>query len=190
MRPAGTTPGARQGCAPGGCAPGGCAPDGWPPRPGYTGPVTPPTIRPAHEHDVPRLLELQAASPEAAQWSREQYRSALAGQVSLRCVVAESDGGVDGMIVFRGPLAGEAEILNLAVAPQARRRGIGGALVGAACEQPADLFLEVRRSNRGGIAFYRHCGFLESGCRKGYYRNPPEDAIVMKRASGAGNPGP
>ncbi len=136
------------------------------------------------------MLELQAASPEAAQWSREQYRSAITGQISLRCLIAESGGSIAGMIVFRGPVAGESEILNLAVAPERRRQGIGGALVRTACEQPADLFLEVRSSNRGGIAFYRRCGFLEAGCRKGYYRNPPEDAIVMKRAGGAGNPGP
>jgi [ribosomal protein S18]-alanine N-acetyltransferase len=152
--------------------------------------VTTSTIRPAREDDVPRLLELQAASPEAAQWGPEQYWSAISGQIPLRCLVAEGDGAVVGMIVFRGPLAGEAEILNLAVAPDWRRQGIGAALIRAACEQPADLFLEVRRSNRGGIAFYRRCGFLEAGCRKDYYRNPPEDAIVMKRAAGGGNPGP
>lgn len=142
-------------------------------------------VRPALDRDLPRLLELQAASPEAAQWSQEQHRSALAGEIPLRCLVAEWGGRVEGMIVFRGPVAGESEILNLAVAPEQRRRGIGGVLVRAACEQPADLFLEVRRSNLGGIAFYCRCGFEQVGCRKDYYRDPPEDAIVMKRAAGA-----
>lgn len=142
------------------------------------------TIRPARDRDLLRVMELQAASPEAAQWGQEQYRSVIAGQLSQQCLVAEWAGRVEGMIVFRGPVAGESEILNLAVAPEQRRRGIGGALVGAAGEQPADLFLEVRRSNLGGIAFYRRCGFQEAGCRKDYYRDPPEDAIVMKRAAG------
>ena len=159
-----------------------------PPR--YTVPVAPLTIRPARDDELPRLLELQAASPQAAQWAQEQYRSAIAGQISLRCLVAEWGGRVEGMIVFRGPVAGESEILNLAVAPEQRRQGIGGALVRAACEQPADLFLEVRRSNQGGITFYRGCGFQDVGCRKDYYRDPPEDALVMKRAAGsAGGPG-
>jgi ribosomal-protein-alanine N-acetyltransferase len=152
--------------------------------------VAPLTIRPASNADLSRLAELQAASPEAAQWGQDQYRSAIGGQISLQCLVAEWSGRVEGMIVFRGPVAGESEILNLAVAPQRRRLGIGGALVRAACELPADLFLEVRSSNRGAIAFYRRCGFQEAGCRKGYYRDPPEDAIVMKRAAGGGNPGP
>jgi len=152
--------------------------------------VTPLTIRPACDLDLPRLLELQTASPEAAQWGREQYHSAIAGQFSLRCLVAERGERVQGMIVFRGPLAGESEILNLAVAPQYRRRGIGGALLRAACEQPAELFLEVRRSNLSGIEFYRRCGFQEVGRRKDYYRDPPEDAIVMKRVPGWDGRGP
>jgi ribosomal-protein-alanine N-acetyltransferase len=158
--------------------------------PRYTGPVTALTIRPAGYQDLPRLVELQAVSPEAAQWGQEQYHSAIAAELSLQCLVAEWDGRVEGMIVFRGPVAGESEILNLAVAPERRRRGIGAALLDAAGKRPADLFLEVRSSNRGGIAFYRCCGFQEVGCRKGYYQDPPEDAIVMKRPAGGGNPGP
>jgi ribosomal-protein-alanine N-acetyltransferase len=139
------------------------------------------TVRRARESDISRLLELEAASPEAAQWGREQYRSVIAASGSLECLVAEWDGRVEGMIVFRGPVAGESEILNLAVSRERRRRGIGAALVSAACEQPGDLFLEVRQSNRGAITFYRRCGFHEAGHRKDYYRDPPEDAIVMKR---------
>jgi ribosomal-protein-alanine N-acetyltransferase len=142
------------------------------------------TIRPAREADIPRILELQAASPEAAQWGQDQYRATIAAQASLRCLVAEWAGRVEGLIVFRGAMAGESEILNLAVAPGRRRLGMGGALVRAACEQPADLFLEVRRSNLGGIAFYRRCGFHEAGLRKDYYRDPSEDALVMKRPAG------
>jgi ribosomal-protein-alanine N-acetyltransferase len=155
----------------------------------YTEPVAW-RIRPAQQSDLARLLELQAASPEAAQWSAAQCRSAVAGEASLRCLVAEWNGDAAGMIVFRGPLAGESEILNLAVAPENRRQGIGRALVRAAGEKPADLYLEVRRSNLGGQAFYRRCGFEETGCRKGYYRDPQEDAIVMKCGSNAGHAGP
>lgn len=153
--------------------------------PRYTVPVAALTIRPAREEELPRLMQLQEASPQAAQWSEEHYRGAIDGSLSLRCLVAESGGRVQGMIVFRGPVGGESEILNLAVDPEQRRRGIGGALVRAASEQPTDLYLEVRRSNDGAIAFYRRCGFEEAGRRKDYYRDPPEDALVMKRSGGA-----
>jgi ribosomal-protein-alanine N-acetyltransferase len=142
------------------------------------------TIRPARESDISRLLELQAASPQAAQWAAGQYRTTIAEGGSLQCLVAEWEGRVEGMIVFRGPLAGESEILNLAVGGTRRRMGIGGSLVQAACRPSADLFLEVRQSNLGAIAFYRRCGFHEAGHRKDYYRDPPEDAIVMKRPAG------
>jgi ribosomal-protein-alanine N-acetyltransferase len=148
------------------------------------------TIRPAREMDLARLVELEAASPEAGQWSPEQYKGVIAEGSSLCCWVAEWDGCVEGMIVFRGPVAGESEILNLAVSPEHRRRGIGRALLLAACEQAATFFLEVRRNNHGGIEFYRQCGFREAGRRKDYYRNPPEDAIVMRRAAAAGSPEP
>ncbi|MEX2303761.1 MAG: ribosomal protein S18-alanine N-acetyltransferase [Bryobacterales bacterium] len=140
-------------------------------------------IRPAQQSDLARLLELQAASTEAAQWSAAQCRSAIAGEAALRCIVAEWNGDAAGMIVFRGPVAGESEILNLAVAPENRRQGIGRALVRVAGERSAEVYLEVRRSNLGGQAFYRRCGFEGTGCRKDYYRDPQEDAIVMKWGS-------
>ena len=147
-------------------------------------------IRAACEVDLPRLVELQTASPEAGQWSPAQYEGAIAERASLQCRVAEWDGRVEGMIVFRGPIAGESEILNLAVSPEHRRRGIGRALLRAACEQPATFFLEVRRSNHCGIEFYRRCGFRQAGCRKDYYRDPAEDAIVMQRSGTLDSAGP
>lgn len=137
-------------------------------------------IRPAEEGDLARILELQAASPEAAQWTLAQCRAALTGGGPLRLLVAECQGRVAGMIVVRGPIAGESEILNLAVAPENRRNGIGRALMREACDESADLYLEVRRSNLVGLAFYRAFGFEETGRRKDYYENPREDAIVMK----------
>ena len=136
-------------------------------------------IRPAADSDVDWLLELQRDSPEAAQWTVAQYQRSIVGDSGLVCRIADWDGSVAGMIVFRGPVAGETEILNLAVAPPFRRRGIGKALVDAACVQPADFFLEVRRSNQRGISFYRKCGFHPAGQRKDYYRDPVEDALVM-----------
>jgi len=83
-------------------------------------------------------------------------------------------------------VADEAEIFNLAVAPQYRRQGHGTALVTAALEGMRSrgiqsVFLEVRESNLGAIAFYEDLGFLRSGRRKDYYRYPDEAAITMVR---------
>jgi ribosomal-protein-alanine N-acetyltransferase len=140
-----------------------------------------PAIRSAASADLPRLIELQSQSPEAAQWSEAQYRGALEGAFGVRCLVAELSGQVEGMIVYRGPLAEQGEILNLAIAPGRRRRGLGRSLLGWLREHhPATWFLEVRAANHGAIDFYRRCGFAEVGRRKGYYRDPVEDALLMR----------
>ncbi len=81
-------------------------------------------------------------------------------------------------------VADEAEITNLAVTADDRRRGIGGGildfLIGAAAESSVRrLFLEVRESNGGAIALYSSRGFEAVGRRPGYYRLPKEDALIM-----------
>ena len=85
--------------------------------------------------------------------------------------------------------AGEAEILTIAVAPRARRSGIGRALVQAAAirarEQGAGaVFLEVAVSNRAARGLYEGLGFRQAGLRKGYYKAAPgapaEDALLLR----------
>jgi ribosomal-protein-alanine N-acetyltransferase len=84
--------------------------------------------------------------------------------------------------------ADEAEILTLAVRPEARRRGIGAALVAAAASQAQSrgagaLFLEVGVANTAARALYAGLGLAEAGRRKGYYAQPgaaPEDALVLR----------
>ena len=78
----------------------------------------------------------------------------------------------------------EAEVTNLAVEADERRRGIGGGildfLIGIAAESSVRrLFLEVRESNAGAIALYSSRGFKAVGRRPGYYRLPKEDAVIM-----------
>ena len=86
--------------------------------------------------------------------------------------------------------AGEAELLTLAVAPEARRRGLGTALV-AAFEAEArargagEAFLEVAESNAGARALYARLGYLPAGRRPGYYRSaeaPPTAALVLRKS--------
>ena len=93
-----------------------------------------------------------------------------------------------GFILCRS-IAGEAEILTIAVDPAARRRGWGAALVevaaGVAAETGAEaLFLEVAVDNAAAIALYQSTSFAKVGLRKGYYPHPDgaKDAVVMRRA--------
>ena len=75
----------------------------------------------------------------------------------------------------------EREILNLAVAPEFRRKGVARALFEHAMRNfSGDVFLEVRESNGLAIELYKSLGFKELSRRAGYYDAPPETAIVMK----------
>jgi ribosomal-protein-alanine N-acetyltransferase len=79
----------------------------------------------------------------------------------------------------------QAELGNVAVAQEARRRGVGRTLVHAALERVRDrgareCFLEVRESNDAAQALYRQCGFEVVGRRRRYYSTPTEDALVMR----------
>jgi ribosomal-protein-alanine N-acetyltransferase len=93
----------------------------------------------------------------------------------------------DGFILAR-VAAGEAEVLTLAVSPQARRFGTGTELVLAAAAHAhrigaQTLFLEVAASNLAARTLYRRIGFVEAGLRKGYYtagRERPEDALILR----------
>jgi ribosomal-protein-alanine N-acetyltransferase len=93
----------------------------------------------------------------------------------------------DGFVLARAA-AGEAEILTLAVAPDARRHGLATSLVREAAshaqQQGAEaLFLEVASGNEAARALYAWLGFVEAGRRKGYYtvgRAVPEDALVLR----------
>ena len=85
--------------------------------------------------------------------------------------------------------ADEGEIANLAVAPDAQRRGLGGRLLDGALAEAERrgarvLYLEVRESNRAARALYGSRGFEEAGRRRGYYRRPVEDALLLRRLVG------
>lgn len=102
--------------------------------------------------------------------------------------MATGRGGVLGFLASRRA-GDEIEILNLAVLPQFRRQGLGRQLVEAALLEARErgaksAHLEVRSSNQQAIGFYSVCGFRASGQRKRYYRDPVEDAVLMKRNLG------
>jgi ribosomal-protein-alanine N-acetyltransferase len=140
-------------------------------------------IRPYQLGDSEAVSEICRQSPEAAQWPKESYEQAdSSGQVVL---IGEMAGQICGFLVAR--ITGdEAEILNTAVDPAHRRRGLASALLAAATcaareQMVKNIYLEVRESNRAAIAFYAKHGFATTGERRGYYNRPTENAVVMKK---------
>jgi [ribosomal protein S18]-alanine N-acetyltransferase len=116
-------------------------------------------------------------------WSTQDFRDCLSCDALFR--VAETTDCVAGYVVALDA-ADEGEILNLAVAPGGRRRGLGRALVLEVLDALAGrgvrrVYLEVRESNAPARALYAAHGFTEVGRRKQYYRRPVEDAIVLRR---------
>jgi [ribosomal protein S18]-alanine N-acetyltransferase len=141
-------------------------------------------IRTFRSNDATALAKVLQNAAEAAHWPLESYArmTNLPGAVGLVC---ETENGITGFLVAR-QVADEAEVLNLAVRTEARRQGQASALLAAAFDQFRNLgviriFLEVRESNQPAIAFYRKHGFLPSGRRKAYYRDPIEDALCMEK---------
>jgi ribosomal-protein-alanine N-acetyltransferase len=116
-------------------------------------------------------------------WSEASFREALVSPWTFG-LLAETGRGMAGYLVGR-EVAGTGEVLNLAVAPEFRRRGIGGALLEAGLaafrrRNVDEVFLEVRESNISAQALYVGHGFRPVGQRAAYYRNPREDALVLR----------
>jgi [ribosomal protein S18]-alanine N-acetyltransferase len=140
-------------------------------------------IRPYRSGDSEAVSEICRRSPQAAQWPKKSYEQALSsGQIVL---IAELKGQIRGFLVAR--IAGdEAEILNTAVDPANRRKGIGTALLEAAitagqAHKVKGIYLEVRESNFPAISFYRQHGFEKTAERRQYYSSPTENAVLMKK---------
>ncbi len=104
-------------------------------------------------------------------------------------LISEDSEGISGFILAR-VIAGEAEILTLAVAPWARRQGAGLVLVEAVAAEAARrgasvVFLEVATDNAAAVALYQSAGFETAGMRRAYYARPDApsaDALVLRRA--------
>jgi len=141
----------------------------------------PVTIRSAVLDDVPALLAIEQEAASAAHWTREQYDQLVESGIVL---VAEEGGNASGFVCAK-TVAGDGEIENMVVAKQGRRRGIGSALLDELLrrfrnEGRAAIWLEVRESNQAARRLYQKHGFGETGRRRGYYREPVEDAVLYK----------
>ena len=135
------------------------------------------TVRAAAERDYPAIARLQASSPEAAQWPLGDYSG-------FSLLLASVEGMAAGFCSWRQTAEDEAELLNLAVDPDFRRRGVALALLEALGKAArGTIFLEVAENNSGAIALYRHAGWEQIAVRKGYYEQGKMNAIVMKKTS-------
>ena len=153
-------------------------------------------VRTVLRSDLPAVVEIERAS-FADPWSHESFALSIEPQRMRFLVAAERTaaelvgsaasgearilGYVVALLLFE-----EAEIANLAVAPWARRRGVGGLLLDRMSADLEDtgvrsLYLDVRESNVDAKALYASRAFLEVGRRRGYYRHPTEDALLLKR---------
>jgi len=138
-------------------------------------------IRSIEERDVDVILGIQRSSPEISQWTSLDYARVARGEMAGW--VAEEAGVVVGFVVAR-QIANDVEVLNLAVRPESRRRGIGTSLLGAALAwgrgfRAEKALLEVRASNLAALRFYERHGFEVRGRRPRYYTAPIEDALLL-----------
>ncbi len=116
-------------------------------------------------------------------WSQEALFSELQADAMRLPLVAVSENSLCGyLMAWR--VADQLHILNIATDPQYLRRGVGTALLVAAAGSAVEggqmeVTLEVRESNSGARAFYRHHHFAEIGVRPGYYQDNKENAIIL-----------
>lgn len=133
----------------------------------------------SHVAAVAALEKLCFSEP----WSENSIASELKNPLSLWLVAVE-DGDLIGYIGSQSVM-GESDMMNVAVHPDHRRKGLGEKLVIALCDalsgENTSLTLEVRSSNAPAISLYEKLGFVQVGLRKNYYRNPKEDALILRK---------
>jgi ribosomal-protein-alanine N-acetyltransferase len=133
------------------------------------------------------LIEVTAAEQRTHRfpWTHGNFLDSL--KAGHGCWV-QREGGVLVAFAVTMPAVDETHLLNISVVPELQRAGLGCALLEFLCTEARQagmtrMLLEVRPSNTGAIAFYRHFDFVRIGRRRGYYPalEGREDAIVMAR---------
>jgi ribosomal-protein-alanine N-acetyltransferase len=147
------------------------------------------TLRYALPSDLPAITSIEALS-FSNPWHPDTFGSLLTRD-RVRVLAAAHDGEVIGYAVLWWVLD-QGELANLAVHPDFQGRSIGSRLLDRVLSEARNvgiesLFLEVRESNEKARRLYSRRGFVQVSIRKGYYRNPPENACVLVRTL---SPGP
>ena len=138
------------------------------------------TMHAAHVAQIAQLDKISFSDP----WSERSIASELDNNLAFWLVAVEGE-TVAGYIGSQTVME-ETDMMNVAVHPDFRRQGIAEALVNGLVEHlkamgSRCLTLEVRASNAPAIALYEKLGFTEIGRRKNYYRNPREDALILRK---------
>lgn len=133
--------------------------------------------------DVPAVAELERKC-FSDPWSERSVAAELENPLSL-WLVALLGRTVVGYVGSQSVME-QADMMNIAVNPDYRRRGIAESLIERLVaelkdKQVSSLTLEVRASNAPAIALYRKLGFIQVGKRPNYYRNPREDALILRK---------
>jgi ribosomal protein S18 acetylase RimI-like enzyme len=137
--------------------------------------------------DLDRVIEIEQSLKQAPHWPRLAWVSVLDPLSSPRRVarVAIDPGtGKVAAVAVASLLPPQAELETIAVAPEARRRGLARLLYAALAQelkskQVTEVILEVRASNHPALALYLQLGFVETARRLRYYADPVEDAVLL-----------
>ena len=140
-------------------------------------------IVPMNEHHGPQIALLEREC-FADPWSQQSIASELHNPLSLWLVAQEGQTLLG--YVGSQTCQDETDMMNIAVSPASRRQGVARALIEALVSalrerSSKQLTLEVRASNGPARQLYESLGFLQVGLRKNYYRNPKEDALILRK---------
>lgn len=145
-------------------------------------------VEPMTEHDLLEVVEIEQTCGLSL-WGWDAYMAELERREAIMMVARRhalglrNDGDLHGFVVARLNVD-ELHVNNIGVRDSARRRGVGSVLLAHALEEAVrrgaqKAFLEVRAKNGAAQALYRRYGFVATGRRKNYYKDPTDDALVM-----------
>ena len=169
--------------------------------------AVPVTVRPARQDDLPRVLAIEQGSDTAPHWPLRIYQEMVAepavGDLKRCFLVAESGQGAASTgdepaligfvvaMVCGGAVSENAgcmgELESVVVSAGFRRAGVGrvlclGALEWCREQGATEVHLEARAGSSAALSLYRSLGFIEEGRRRGYYREPEDDALMLRLA--------
>ena len=133
--------------------------------------------------DLEEVLKIATAS-FSQPWTKGMFENEILKNPFSEQFLIKVKGQTAGYLCMWS-LFDEAHILDFAIRPQFRRRGLGEQAILNVIEKIKErkikkLFLEVRASNEAAVALYKKAGFFNIAGRKGYYSNPKEDALVFQ----------
>ena len=136
----------------------------------------------SHTTQIAALEQANFSTP----WDEDSIRAELENSLALWLAAVDAEQNVLGYVGSQSCFE-DADILNVCVAPEARRRGIAEALMlelerRLLPKGVEKITLEVRASNEPAIALYSKIGYVKVGTRRNYYEKPREDALILQKS--------